>query len=62
MSRDIGRSNPRAAGHIAVSIRTGQHRDKTLSVREDYGWLRRLMHRRHQLKSPKALHDVEASA
>jgi hypothetical protein len=65
MSRDIGRSNPRAAGHVSVSIRSrdaASMADKTLSVREGYWCLRLLTHRRHQLISPKALHDVGASA
>jgi hypothetical protein len=54
MSRDIGRSNQRAAAHISVSIRTrdaASVADETLSVREGYWWLRLLMHRRHKLKS-----------
>jgi hypothetical protein len=57
MSRDIGRSNQHAAGNISVSIRTRDAANiagKTLPVREDYWWLRRLMHRRHQLKSAKS--------
>jgi hypothetical protein len=65
MSRDIGQSNQRAPGHISVSIPTRDAAsmvDKTLSVREDYWCLRLLMHRRHQLISPKALHDVGTSA
>jgi hypothetical protein len=57
MSWDIGRSNQRAAGHISVSIRTRDVANiagKTYRCEKDYWWLRLLMHRRHQLKSPKA--------
>jgi len=58
--------NQRAAGNFSICIRIRDAASiagiKTLPVREDYGWLRLLMHRRHQLKSPKALLDVGSSA